>query len=126
MTTHVHTPATILDAFVVANCTTLLCVKKIEMNLPNVPYVMAYTQQIIKVVLSTRTSLKHGSFNIFPGVKVLQILKKHSLLPFFNNQARLTFPLPKINEHTNVPQNSPSPTHPASNNINEQLSSFIN
>ncbi|KAF0713958.1 Uncharacterized protein FWK35_00029669, partial [Aphis craccivora] len=35
-------------------------------------------------------------------------------------------PLPKINEHTNLPQNTPSLTQSASSNINEQLSSFIN
>jgi len=120
MTIHVHTVATTQDAFVVVNCTTLLYVKKIEMNLPNVPYAVACVQQIIKVVLSTRASLKHESSNLLIlGVKIIQTLKNYSLLPIFEN-------LPKINEHTNVPQNTPSPTHPATSNINEQLSSFIN
>jgi hypothetical protein len=66
------------------------------MNLPNIPNAVTHIQQIIKVDLSRRASSKHGSFNLLiPGVKIFQILKKHSLLPFFKNQTRLTFPPPE-------------------------------
>jgi len=49
MAIHVHTVATNQDAFAVVKCMTLLYVKKYEMNLPNVPYAVARTQQIIKL-----------------------------------------------------------------------------